>query len=503
MFAKGNIIKQMSSNGKMLLQMQAQNFSGKLNQFYIPNKAEKVQFTPKDNKPKGMSKNHRGTAWNVEEITKSTEEHVVYTWGATDPMRKSSMAIAKGEGVYLYDYSGNKYIDMTSQAINNNLGYGIPKPILDAITNQLQTLHHVYGGLTITEPKAKLAQILSDLTPQDITGFVFPLTGSDANEVAIRTARKFTGKHKILSRYKSYHGSSVAAINATGDFRRGFAENGVSGFVKFFDLQAFQFRWGNTQQDSISNYLAYLEETIINENPATVAAIMMETVTGSAGVLVNPPEVVQGVRALCDKYGILLIIDEVMAGIGRCGEMFAFQSYEGLTPDIFTCAKGLSGSYLPLSAVGFRKDIQDFFRTNPLGWGTTYQAHPVSCIAGYETMRYMVEHDIVGHVKKMEKVMDKRMNELLAKHNCLRQGRLRGLFGAFDLVGADGQLIQSKFQDPNPASVVAFKKKLNENGIFMWVRAPVLHIAPPLIITETELNDAFDRIDDAMKVMDH
>jgi taurine--2-oxoglutarate transaminase len=195
------------------------------------------------------------------------------------------------------------------------------------------------------------------LTPQDITGFVFPLTGSDANEVAIRTARKFTGKHKILSRYKSYHGSSVAAINATGDFRRGFAENGVSGFVKFFDLQAFQFRWGNTQQDSISNYLAYLEETIINENPATVAAIMMETVTGSAGVLVNPPEVVQGVRALCDKYGILLIIDEVMAGIGRCGEMFAFQSYEGLTPDIFTCAKGLSGSYLPLSAVGFRKDI--------------------------------------------------------------------------------------------------------------------------------------------------
>lgn len=239
MFAKANILKQMSSNGKMLVQFQAQNFSGKLNQFYIPNKAEKVQFTPKDNKAKGMSKNHRGTAWNLDEINQSTKDHVVYTWGATDPSRNSAMAIKKGEGVYLFDYNGNKYIDMTSQAINNNLGYGIPKPILDAITNQLQTLHHVYGGLTITEPKAKLAQILSDLTPQDITGFVFPLTGSDANEVAIRTARKFTGKHKIMSRYKSYHGSSVAAINATGDFRRAFAENGVSGFVKFFDLQAF------------------------------------------------------------------------------------------------------------------------------------------------------------------------------------------------------------------------------------------------------------------------
>jgi taurine---2-oxoglutarate transaminase len=186
-----------------------------------------------------VSKNHRGTAWNLDEINQSTKDHVVYTWGATDPSRNSAMAIKKGEGVYLFDYNGNKYTDMTSQAINNNLGYSIPKPILDAITNQLQTLHHVYGGLTITEPKAKLAQILSDLTPQDITGFVFPLTGSDANEVAIRTARKFTGKHKIMSRYKSYHGSSVAAINATGDFRRGFAENGVSGFVKFFDLQAF------------------------------------------------------------------------------------------------------------------------------------------------------------------------------------------------------------------------------------------------------------------------
>lgn len=334
---------------------------------------------------------------------------------------------------------------MTSQAINNNLGYGIPQPIHDAISKQLKTLHHVYGGLTITEPKAKLAQILNDLTPADITGFVFPLTGSDANEVAIRTARKFTGRHKIMTRYKSYHGSSTGPLTATGDFRRGFAEAGVSGFVKFFDLQAFQFRWGNTEQESIGNYLAYVEETIINENPATVAAIMIETVTGSAGVLVNPPEVVQGIRALCDKYNILLIIDEVMAGIGRCGEMFAFQSYDGIVPDIFTCAKGLSGSFLPLSATGFRKDIQDFYRTNALGWGTTYQAHPVSCIAGYETIRYMIEHDIVGHTKKMEKVLSKRMEQMLQKHNCLRQGRVRGLFAAFDIVGKDGQLIQRGF----------------------------------------------------------
>jgi taurine--2-oxoglutarate transaminase len=153
---------------------------------------------------------------------------------------------------------------------------------------------------------------------------VFPLTGSDANEVAIRAARRYTGKHKIMTRYKSYHGSSAGSLNATGDFRRQFAEPGISGFVKFFDLQAMQFKWGDNQENSVSNYLAYIEETIINENPSSIAAIMIETICGSGGVLVNPDAVLQGIRALCDKYKILLILDEVMVGLGRTGEMFSF-----------------------------------------------------------------------------------------------------------------------------------------------------------------------------------
>lgn len=185
-----------------------------------------------------------------------------------------------------------------------------------------------------------------------------------------------------------------------------------------------------------------MEEVIINENPGTIAGILVETVCGSGGVLVNPPEVLQGIRALCDKYGIVMIIDEVMVGFGRTGEMFSYQTYDGIVPDIVTCAKGISGSYLPLAATGFKKEIQDFFRTNALGWGTTFQAHPVTCIAGYETIKYMVENNVIGHVKKMEVVLKKRMEELLKKHNSIRQGRVRGLFGCFDLVGDDGQLIQ-------------------------------------------------------------
>lgn len=238
------------------------------------------------------------------------------------------------------------------------------------------------------------------------------------------------------------------------------------------------------------------------ENPNSIAAIMIETICGSAGVLVNPPEVLQGIRALCDKYNILLIMDEVMVGLGRTGEMFSFQTYDGIVPDMFTCAKGLSGSFLPLSAVGFRKDIQDFFRKNPLGWGTTYQAHPVSVICAYEVIRYMMDNNICGHVRKMEKVMKKRMDQIIAKHNCIRQGRVRGLFGAFDIIGSNGQLIMRNFSDPAPPQINKFKARLLQNGIQTWVRPPVMHLAPPLIITETELNDAFDKVDDALQELD-
>jgi len=194
----------------------------------------------------------------------------------------------------------------------------------------------------------------------------------------------------------------------------------VSGFVKFFDLQAFEFKWGLDESQAVSHYLTYLEETITNENPNTIAAIMIETITGSGGVLINPQECMEGIRALCDKYGILLIFDEVMAGLGRSGEMFAFQTYKDITPDIFTCAKGISGSFLPLAGVGFGKKLHDFYRTNALGWGTTFQGHPVSCTLGYECVRYMLENDICGHVRKMETVVIKRMDGLIAKHNSLR-----------------------------------------------------------------------------------
>ena len=210
--------------------------TSRINQHYVTNKPQLPKFVPKPNQAKGLQKNHRFEPWTYDEVMKSTEDHAMYTWGATDPMRKSAIAFQRGEGIYLIDYQGKKYIDMSSQAINNNLGYSIPDNVLNAITRQLKTLHQVYGGLTISEPRAKLAQIMSDISPPGITGFLFPNSGSDANEVAMRAARRFTNRHKIITRYKSFHGGGTGPLTATGDFRRQFAETGVSGFVKILDL---------------------------------------------------------------------------------------------------------------------------------------------------------------------------------------------------------------------------------------------------------------------------
>ena len=364
--------------------------------------ATETPFKARSNKGVGLSKHHRSEDWTVEEVREATQNHVVFTWGATGPGQSISNEIKSSEGVYLIDFDGNKYFDLSSQAVNNNLGYTIPPQILNAITKQLQTLHMTYGGTSITEPKAKLAQLLNDITPENITGFMFPCTGSEANEAAIRIARRYTGKQKILSRYRSYHGGTTGPLSSTGDFRRQFGEPGVSGYSKFFDYQPMHFQWGKTEEESIKNYLAYVEEFIISEYPQNTAAMIIETIVGANGVLISPPEIVKGLRALCDKYGILLILDEVMAGFGRTGEMFSFQHYEGVVPDIFTSAKGLSGSFIPLSMVGISKPIQDHFKTNPLGWGTTFQAHQVACMCAYENLRYMLEKDIVGNVQKVQ-----------------------------------------------------------------------------------------------------
>ena len=250
--------------------------------------------------------------------------------------------ISHGEGIYLYDFDGKKYIDWSSQAVCTNTGHTVSGNVRNAISNQLDRTPFVYGGMGMMEVRARLSKLVSELLPEGLSGSVFPSSGSEANEAAIMMARRFTGKTKIISWYRSYHGGTQNSSAATGDFRRWYGQN-PSGFVKAWNPTPYFFEFaGDTEEERTQSCLLMLEEQILQEGPEHIASIMLEPIPGAAGVLTIPPSYMQGVRALCDKYEILLHFDEVMCGFGRTGKMWGFQNYDGVVPDIVTSAKGLS-----------------------------------------------------------------------------------------------------------------------------------------------------------------
>eukprot|EP00933_Yihiella_yeosuensis_P019272 TRINITY_DN15628_c1_g1_i1.p1 TRINITY_DN15628_c1_g1~~TRINITY_DN15628_c1_g1_i1.p1 ORF type:complete len:577 (-),score=107.89 TRINITY_DN15628_c1_g1_i1:127-1857(-) len=472
-----------------------------INARYIPDPPAQFQHNMADTNLGTPSSRHwQEENWSEAELREAAEDHVMLSWSSTEPV-KDLPIIERGEGVYLIDSKGNKYLDWTSQAVCVNLGYTVPEGVRKAVNNQLDSLPYMYGGLGLASIRSKLAKLLAEVCPGDINGFLFPSGGSEANEAAIRIARLYTGKHKIFSQYRSYHGSSTSALGATGDFRRRFAESGTSGFVKMFNPQPMKFSWGTTDTSATTRTLACLEEQILAEGPESIAAIMLESIVGAGGVLVPPEGYMEGVRALCDRYNILLICDEVMVGFGRTGQFFGFQHFEGVLPDIVTSAKGLTGSYLPLAMVGVRQKIKDHFWKNPIGWGATYHAHPVAMACAYETVKYILKENIVGHVQNMEKVMLEEMQNLIVKHDCVRQGRAIGLFGCIDLVNPQGTLVQ-QLGAPSPPEVQLLRQAMRAQGLFALFRPPLVHCAPPLVIQEHELRDGFKRLSNALSIVD-
>merc|ERR1719498_890334 len=422
------------------------------------------------------------------------------TWGPSRPLGDAPI-VDYGEGVYLYDKKGNKYLDWTSQAVCTNLGHSVPQAIKAAINKQLDAMPMVYGGIGATEVRLRLANLLSEICPGDINGFVFPCGGGEANEAAIRIARRYTGKNKILNQYRSYHGGTTSTLAATGDFRRWFAEQGSSGFVKMFNSQPFGFKWGDSDAEKTELLLNMLDEQIRMEGPDTIAAIMLESIVGAGGVLVSPKGYMEGVRALCDKYGILLILDEVMVGFGRTGKFWGFQHFDGVIPDIMTSAKGLSAAYMPIAVVGVRQKIKDYFMDTPMGWGATFANHPVAMACAYEVLKHAVKHDLAGNAAALEPVMVEELENIVEKHSSVRQARAIGLFGCLDLVGADGQSLQA-LQDRQSEKTSAFRKAMFDNGLWGLFRPPLLHCAPPLVINEAELRDGFSRLDRALDSLD-
>jgi adenosylmethionine-8-amino-7-oxononanoate aminotransferase len=452
-----------------------------------------IQISPEHDKPMG--------SWTSDQIRAAVTDNVMLTW-APGKARHNTPIITRGEGVYLYDDQGNKFLDWTSQAVCSNLGYDLPKTVTDATMKQMTELPYIYGGLGIVEGRARLSKLLAEILPGDLEGMVFPSSGSEANEAAIMCARRYTGKYKVINWYRSYHGGTTNSQQATGDFRRWFGGDHVPGFVKapnpfplFWDLA------GSTEEERTQMALNMLEEQVLNEGPDTVAMIQFESVVGGGGVLVPPPGYMQGVRAICDKYNILLHCDEVMVGFGRTGKLFGFQHYDGVIPDILTAAKGLSSAALPISMMAVRKHIQEAFDDKPLGWGSTYAAHPVAVACAYENVKHLIKADVLGHVQSLAPQFEDSMRTIAENHPCIKQYRSIGLFGCFDVHTPEGKNPQLQHTAIDSA-FVKYKKAYTDNRLIGLLRPPHLHVAPPLIISEDELMDGFERQDRALYALD-
>ncbi|MDF2842980.1 MAG: hypothetical protein K0R00_1406 [Herbinix sp.] len=365
-----------------------------------------------------------------EEIKNMQKEYCLQSWSKQKNI--NPLPIEKAEGIYLWDYEGNRYSDMSAQLVNMNLGFG-NKAIAEAIKEQTDKYCYVspaYGA----EPRAKLAKKIIDLMPDNMGKVFFTNAGAEANENAVKMARMYTGRFKIFSRYRSYHGSSFGAGNLTGEPRRYPLEPGIPGFVKFFDPYLYREIVPFESEEAASNYyIAKLREQIIYEGPASVAAIVIETVTGSNGILIPPKGYLPGMRALCDEFGILMICDEVMAGWGRTGKMFAFEHFD-VKPDMVTFAKGVTCGYVPLGGVVVSKSIASYFDDNLLSCGLTYSGHPLACAAGIACVNYYEEANILEHVNEVGKVLSEILLALKEKHPCVGDVRSIGLFSAVEFV---------------------------------------------------------------------
>jgi taurine--2-oxoglutarate transaminase len=423
-------------------------------------------------------------------------KHTLYTWAATGSV--DPLPIERAEGVYIYSPSGQRWLDFNSQLMSVNIGHGHPK-VVKAIQEQAAKLIYTYPG-TATEVRARLGARLAELVPGDINTFFFTLGGAEANENAIRAVKQYTGRSKILARYRSYHGATSATLQLTGDPRRWPAEPGMPGVVHVMDPWPYDYSFGSTDEEITANNLTYLEEVIRYEGPHTIAAMFIETVTGTNGVLTPPKGYLKGLRALLDKYGILLVCDEVMAGFGRTGKLLAYE-HGDIVPDIVTLAKGLTSSYAPLGCMGLRDHIADYFRKNVFSGGLTYNSHALCLGTALAAIDVMIEEGMVENAVAMGAVMRTEMDRLKAKHPSVREGRQIGLFGMIDIQkNSRGERI-APYNGGHPA-MNELGKFFKDNGLFTFIRWGSFMCNPPLCITKDELLEGFEIIDRGLAITD-
>ena len=434
-----------------------------------------------------------------QEIKEQDLKYNLHSWSKQGNL--NPIAVAKGKGIYFWDYEGKRYTDMSSQLVNLNLGHG-NTAIIDAIKEQAEKLCFIAPSYAV-ESRSILSKMIIDLMPDNMGKVFFTNGGADANENAVKMARIFTGRNKIFSRYRSYHGATYGAGNLTGEPRRYPLEPGIPGFVKFFDPYIYRepIDFENSAKAS-EYYVAKLREQVRYEGPHNVAAIVLETITGSNGVIIPPDGYLKGVRKICDDYGIMMICDEVMTGYCRTGKMFAFESW-GIKPDIVSFAKGITCGYVPLGGVVVSKKIAAHFDDNTLLCGLTYSGHPLACAAGVATLKYYHDADILGNVQKVGKVLGTLLEEIKTKHACVGDVRYIGLFSAVELVKDKTTKEPLVEYGVDPQGIMGrIIKLLTQKSFMTYSHENMILVAPPLIITEEQLREEMIKLDEVLTVVD-
>ena len=430
-------------------------------------------------------------------------KHNFWTWSAQ--ARVNPIPVKKAKGVYFWDISGKRYLDFNSMVMCANIGHGDER-VIQAIVQQAQELPFA-GPQMATRPRALLGKLLAEVTPPGLTRFLYTLGGADANENAIKVARAFSGRQKILTRYRSYHGATFGAIAATGDPRRVAWEPGtMPGVVHFLDPYRYRstFHRSNpniSEAEFCQDYLNHLEEIITYEGPQTIAAILLETVTGTNGVIIPPDGYLQGVRELCNRYGILLIADEVMSGFGRTGRWFAVDHW-GVVPDLMTMAKGLTSGYAPLGAVAMKTEIAEFFNDRVYEGGLTYNGHPISLAAAAAVIEVMREDHLVERAAETGQVMADMLAELKDRHPSIGDVRSIGLFGVVELVRNRQTKEPMAPFGRSSQEMANLKKFMLDHGVFVYTHWHTVLIIPPLIITPEQLTEGFSVLDEALAITD-
>lgn len=437
--------------------------------------------------------------------------HVFHTWSAQGHI--NPMPVAKGEGVRYWDYDGKEYLDFSSQLVYLNLGHKHPK-LIDALHRQLDRLPVIQPAMA-NDVRSELARRLVEHSFKSAKSVFFTNGGADANEHAVRFARHHTGRQKVLARYRSYHGGTSTAITLTGEPRRWANGTLDTGVVHFYGPYLYRSAFGaTTPEEETERALRHLQMTIELEGPQTIAAIVLETVTGTNGILVPPPGYLAGVRKLCDEYGIMMILDEVMTGFGRLGTWFGYQSVgDGAEPDLITFAKGVTSGYIPLGGVILSEAIHNSFVDTRYPGGLTYSGHPMGCAAGVAVFDIYQDENILERVADLgTRVMEPGLKALAEKHPSVGEVRGKGLFWCLELVknrdtreplvpyNATGAASDPNDKSGEPMNkVVAACKKA---GLWPFAHFNRLQLAPPLILLEEDLRNSFSLLDRALDVAD-